>query len=116
LKKALAIAGGLALLASVLAGCSAPPAPAARGDFIEGDVAGGEAETLNWILAADASSFGYVGYTLESLASYDNQFNIVLRCLAKDIEVSPDGLVYTISIRPDLKWSDGSQVTAGDYV
>ena len=68
------------------------------------------------ILAADASSFGYVGYTLESLATYDNKFNIVLRCLAKDIEVSPDGLVYTITIRPDLKWSDGSQVTADDYV
>lgn len=79
-------------------------------------MAGGEAETLNWILAADASSFGYVGYTLESLAGYDNQFNIVLRCLAKDIEVSPDGLVYTVTIRNDLKWSDGSQVTSEDYV
>jgi peptide/nickel transport system substrate-binding protein len=101
------------LLTVSLAGCAAP---APKGNFIEGDVAGGEAETLNWILAADASSFGYVGYTLESLANYDNKFNIVLRCLAKDIEISPDGLVYTITIRDDLKWSDGSQVTAEDYV
>ena len=97
-----------------MAGCAA--APATKGDFIEGDVAGGEAETLNWILAADASSFSYVGYTLESLASYDNKYNIVLRCLAKDIEVSPDGLVYTITIRDNMKWSDGSQVTSEDYV
>jgi peptide/nickel transport system substrate-binding protein len=96
------------------AGCSA--APATKGDFIEGDVAGGEAETLNWILAADASSFSYVGYTLESLASYDNKYNIVLRCLAKDIEVTPDGLVYTITIRDNMKWSDGSKVTSEDYV
>lgn len=95
------------------AGCAAP---GAKGAFIEGDVAGGEAETLNWILAADASSFGYVGYTLESLATYDNQYNIKLGCLAKDIDVSPDGLIYTITIRDDLKWSDGSQVTAEDYV
>jgi peptide/nickel transport system substrate-binding protein len=101
------------LLMTSLPGCTAP---APRGSFIEGDVAGGEAETLNWILAADASSFGYVGYTLESLANYDNKFNIVLRCLAKDIEVSPDGLVYTMTIRDDLKWSDGSQVTSEDYV
>ena len=101
------------LLTISLSGCAAP---APRGSFIEGDVAGGEAETLNWILAADASSFGYVGYTLESLANYDNKFNIVLRCLAKDIEISPDGLVYTITIRGDLKWSDGSPVTAEDYV
>ncbi|MCX5992862.1 MAG: ABC transporter substrate-binding protein, partial [Chloroflexi bacterium] len=101
------------LLTVSLAGCAAP---VPKGNFIEGDVAGGEAETLNWILAADASSFGYVGYTLESLANYDNKFNIVLRCLAKDIEISPDGLIYTITIRDDLKWSDGSQVTAEDYV
>jgi peptide/nickel transport system substrate-binding protein len=85
------------------------------GNFIEG-VSGGDAETLNWILAADASSFGYVGHTLDSLATYDNEFNIQLRCLAKDIEVSPDGLVYTITIRDDLKWSDNSTVTAEDYV
>jgi peptide/nickel transport system substrate-binding protein len=95
-------------------GCSA--APATKGDFIEGDVSGGEAETLNWILAADASSFSYAGYTLESLATYDNQFKIVLRALAKDVEVSLDGLVYTITIRDDMKWSDGSRVTAEDYV
>src|SRR4030043_572478 len=85
------------------------------GNFIEG-VSGGDAETLNWILAADASSFGYVGHTLASLATYDNQFNIQLRCLAKDVEVSPDGLVYTVTIIADLKWSDGSPVTAEDYV
>ncbi|MCJ7654187.1 MAG: ABC transporter substrate-binding protein, partial [Dehalococcoidia bacterium] len=87
----------------------------ARGSFIEGE-SGGDAETLNWILAADATSFSYVGHTLDSLATYDNQFNIRLRCLAKDAEVSPDGLVYTITIRDDLKWSDGSPITAEDYV
>jgi peptide/nickel transport system substrate-binding protein len=110
--------GFAAVLSAVLLtmSLSACAAPAPKGSFIEGDVAGGEAETLNWILAADASSFGYVGYTLESLANYDNKFNIVLRCLARDIEVSPDGLVYTITIRDDLKWSDDSQVTADDYV
>ena len=118
MNKARLINGFAAVLSAVLltislSGCAAP---APRGSFIEGDVAGGEAETLNWILAADASSFGYVGYTLESLANYDNKFNIVLRCLAKDIEISPDGLVYTLTIRDDLKWSDGSPVTAEDYV
>ncbi|MCX6009943.1 MAG: ABC transporter substrate-binding protein [Chloroflexi bacterium] len=88
---------------------------AVRGNFIDGE-SGGDAETLNWILAADASSFSYAGHTLDSLATYDNQLNIQLRCLAKDVEVSPDGLVYTITIRDDLKWSDSSPVTAEDYV
>jgi len=39
-----------------------------------------------------------------------------LRCAAKDVEVSGDGLVYTVTIRDDLRWSDGSSVTAEDYV
>jgi ABC-type oligopeptide transport system substrate-binding subunit len=84
-------------------------------NFIDGD-SGGDAETLNWILAGDASSFGYIGHTIDSLATFDNQWNIQLRCLAKDVEVSPDGLVYTITIRDDLKWSNGLPVTAEDYV
>ena len=87
----------------------------AKGVYISGTSAG-DAETLNWILAADNASFGYVGHTLDSLATYDNEWRIQLRCAARDIEVSKDGLVYTVTIRDDLKWSDGSQVTAEDYV
>jgi peptide/nickel transport system substrate-binding protein len=91
------------------------PKPQVKGIFLDG-VSGGDAETLNWILAADASSFGYAGQTVDSLATYDNNWNVVLRHLAKPVNVSSDGLVYTITIRDDLKWSDGKKVTAEDYV
>ncbi len=87
----------------------------AGGGYISGTSAG-DAETLNWILAADSASLSYAGHTLDSLATYDNNWNIQLRCAAKDVEASEDGLVYTVTIRDDLKWSDGSRVTAGDYV
>jgi peptide/nickel transport system substrate-binding protein len=87
----------------------------AKGDFIEG-TSGADAETLNRILTADATSFSYYDYAVDPLATYDNEFNIQLRCLAKDIEVSDDGLVYTVTIRDDLKWSNGSPITAEDYV
>jgi len=97
------------------AGCGSGTPASARGVFIEG-TSGGEAETLNWILAADASSFGYAGQTLDSLATYDNSWNVVLRHLANPVEISPDGLTYTMTIRDDLKWSDGVKVTAADYV
>ncbi|MFC1977191.1 ABC transporter substrate-binding protein [Chloroflexota bacterium] len=85
------------------------------GDYISGTSAG-DAETLNYILAADGASFSYAGHTLDSLVTYDNEYRIQLRCAAKDVEVSEDGLVYTVTIRDDLKWSDGSRVTAEDYV
>ena len=91
------------------------PRPQVKDNFIEG-TAGGDAETLNWILAADASSHSYVAYTLGSLATYDNQWKVVLRHLAKPVEISEDGLTYTITIRDDLRWSDGRKVTAEDYV
>jgi len=89
--------------------------PEVKGSFIEG-VSGGDAETLNWLLAADATSFSYVAFCLGSLATYDNDWNVVLRHLAKPVEVSEDGLTYTMTIRDDLKWSDGTKVTTEDYV
>ena len=65
----------LLLITLVLsAGCAAEaPKPTSEvgGIFIEG-VSAGEAETLNYILAVDAASHGYAGFTLGSLATYDN--------------------------------------------
>ncbi len=113
--RSMKVKGFIIFLISLLVftiGCAAPQA---KGNFIEG-TSGGDAETLNWILAADSASFGYVGFTLESLATYDNDWNVVLRHLAKPVEVSEDGLTYTITIRDDLRWSDGTKVTAEDYV
>ena len=103
------------VLMMFIAGCAGGGTGDKGAVFIEGQ-SGGDAETLNWILAADGTSHSYAGHTLDSLVTYDNEFNIELRCLAKDVEVSPDGLVYTVTIRDDLKWSDGSSVTAEDYV
>ncbi|MGY3702778.1 ABC transporter substrate-binding protein, partial [Leuconostoc gelidum] len=36
--------------------------------------------------------------------------------LAKSIKVSSDGLTYTAQLRSGLKWSDGSKLTAQDFV
>jgi len=99
----------------------APPAPPpvtypeVKGSFIDG-VSGGDAETLNWLLAADAASFSYAGMCFDSLATYDNDWNVRLRHLAQPVEISADGLTYTMTIRDDLKWSNGTPVTADDYV
>lgn len=120
-------AGTAAISVLGVAGClgkkkaPAPPAPSkpstpkVKGTFIVGTSAG-DAETLNWILAADSASLDYVGYTMDGLAVYNNDLNIVLRWLAEPIEVSKDGLEYTLTLRDDLYWSDGKQVTAEDFV
>ncbi|TRZ49472.1 MAG: hypothetical protein D4S01_08485 [Dehalococcoidia bacterium] len=104
----------LSMIAILIAG-SCQVSQETKGAYISGTSAG-DAETLNWILAADNASLGYAGHTQDSLATYDNEWRIQLRCAARDVEVSEDGLVYTVTIRDDLKWSDGSPVTAEDYV
>jgi peptide/nickel transport system substrate-binding protein len=86
-----------------------------KDSFIDG-ASGGDAETVNWILATDATSIGYIGLTMDGLGAYDNKFNFLLRWLKKDIEVSEDGLTYTLTIRDDLEWSDGKPVTSEDFV
>jgi peptide/nickel transport system substrate-binding protein len=110
LKVLLLLLAGVSLLAG-----ACQPAREAGGAFISGTSAG-DAETLNWILAADSASFSYAGHTVDSLVTYDNEWRVRLRTAARDVEVSEDGLVYTVAIRDDLVWSDGSQVTAEDYV
>ena len=103
----------LMIVGLITSSCQA--AKEAKGVYISGTSAG-DAETLNWILAADGASLSYAGHTLDSLATYNNEWDVQLRCAARDVETSEDGLVYTVTIRDDLKWSDGSKVTAEDYV
>jgi ABC-type oligopeptide transport system substrate-binding subunit len=76
----------LALLLMFTVGCAGPTRTPAKikGVFIEG-TSGGDAETLNWILAADSASFGYAGHTVDSLVTYDNEYRIQLRMAAKDV-------------------------------
>ncbi|MBI4217090.1 MAG: hypothetical protein HY687_06890 [Chloroflexi bacterium] len=115
MKKQLTALGLALALGFILFGAACAPQRQARDQYISGTSAG-DAETLNWILAADSASLSYAGQTLDSLATYNNKFEVQLRHLAKPVEVSPDGLVYTITIRDDLHWSDGVRVTAEDYV
>ncbi|MDX2144022.1 MAG: peptide ABC transporter substrate-binding protein [Rhodospirillaceae bacterium] len=35
---------------------------------------------------------------------------------AEKVDISPDGLVYTFTLRPGLAWSDGTPLTAEDFV
>ncbi|MDE7207768.1 MAG: peptide ABC transporter substrate-binding protein [Lachnospiraceae bacterium] len=49
------------------------------------------------------------------LYTYDENGDVVPD-LAADYTVSEDGLTYTFNLLPDLKWSDGSELNANDFV
>jgi oligopeptide transport system substrate-binding protein len=56
-----------------------------------------------------------IGDCLEGLVADDPSGNAIPG-QAKSWTVSPDGLVYTFTLRDDIKWSDGAPVTARDFV
>ena len=47
-------------------------------------------------------------YTQDSDGKYQNE-------LAEKEEVNADGTEYTIHLKKDIKWSDGSPITANDF-
>lgn len=49
------------------------------------------------------------------LYTYDAEGNLAAD-LCESYEVSEDGMTYTFKLLPDLKWSDGTALTANDFV
>ena len=49
------------------------------------------------------------------LYTYNAQ-GVTAPALAEGYKVSADGLTYTVTLKKDLKWSDGSALTANDFV
>ena len=71
-------------------------------------------KTLDSSLANDESSFIALHTINDGLYGYDKYGNIQEE-LAKDYEVSADGLTYTFKIKK-AKWSNGDYITADDFV
>ena len=53
--------------------------------------------------------------TFEGLVTYDAS-NSIVGAMAESWDISADGLVYTFTLRDGLMWSDGSALTADDFV
>lgn len=65
--------------------------------------------------ASNAQDFQVVGLLYAGLVRFDENLRIVPD-LAESWTVSDDGLTYTFKLRSDSKFSDGSAITAGDFV
>ena len=71
--------------------------------------------TLDYNVASDTSSQMVIGQLMEGLYRYRPDGSLE-PAGAVTYTVSPDGLVYGVTLRADACWSDGSPVTAQHYV
>jgi peptide/nickel transport system substrate-binding protein len=124
----------------VLAGCNAQPAaetaatdageatqPPTQGEVVSPDTTGPktggnlvwatqqEPDTLDWHKSGLLASYNvdyYISAALMELTPDDQ----LVPWLAESYTVSEDGLNYDFTLRTDVKFSDGSPLTAKDYV
>lgn len=75
----------------------------------------GELATLDSADYDDVPSSDMLGQIFEGLYRVTKDNKVELGMAAEEPTVSADGLVYTFKLR-DAKWSDGTPVTAGDFV
>ncbi|MCM1540947.1 MAG: ABC transporter substrate-binding protein [Blautia sp.] len=76
---------------------------------------GGEPDGLDPALASSVDGMSLAVNSFAGLYTYDSRGNVVPDLVA-DEQVSGDGLTYTITLLPDLKWSDGSELKAEDFI
>lgn len=109
----------IAILPVLVAGCDAGPpapgiaAPETRQLLRRGN--GGDSQTLDPARAEDVHAFNVLADIYEGLVGYDAEGKLV-PAVAYDWQVSPDGLTYTFMLRGDARWSDGTSVSADDFV
>lgn len=72
-------------------------------------------DTLDQQVSVYASSFELIGNMIDGLMQMADDGS-VKNAVAKEMQVSGDGLHYTFKLREDVFWSNGEPVTAHDFV
>jgi peptide/nickel transport system substrate-binding protein len=100
-----------AVVVVLVALSGAGPGLAAGRDMLIG--LGGDATSLNPVIATDGISYTVEWPIFDSLLELDA--NLTVRpLLAESWEVSKDGLTYTFKLKKNVKWHDGKPFTARD--
>jgi peptide/nickel transport system substrate-binding protein len=123
LKRLLLAGASVALLASLIVPVVAQeaPAPGEGGILIEGNF-GGDPATMNPILASDTASQrvyslmfpGLIGANPETAEFVMD--DPTAPALVNGWTISEDGLVYTLTLRQDWTWTDGTPMTTADVI
>jgi oligopeptide transport system substrate-binding protein len=72
-------------------------------------------KTLDPLLATDIYSVTVIQQLFDGLVQFDKDLNII-PAIAKSWKVSSDGLTYTFYLRQGVKFHNGREVTADDFV
>lgn len=117
MKKLLASTAALAMVATTLAGCGGNGDITAESGKTNLTVAvGGDFALPDPAIVDDSITANVLAQCYDGLYKLDKDGNIVAN-LATDLpEISEDGTVYTIKIKDGLTWSDGTPLTAEDFV
>ena len=121
-KKALVLALALAMVVSLLAACGGSnPAPAGSGSSAPSGEkelkvqVGPNPETLDPALNSAVDGANTILHAFEGLLVVDQNGELAPG-QAESWEPSEDGLEWTFHLRDGLKWSDGTDLTADDFV
>jgi len=96
-------------------------APDQGGVIIEGNF-GGDVKNLNPLISSDTASQRVYGFLFPSLVGVNPDTGgwatkgMHEGDVAEGWDVSKDGLTYTFHLRKDFKWSDGTPLTAKDFL
>jgi len=105
----LALAGAMAL-----SGCGGSKSASKNGKILTIEE-GPDVETIDPALNQSADGANYITMISDNLLRIDKDGKIA-PSMAEKYEVSDDGLTWTFHLRDGLKWSDGSDFTANDFV
>ncbi|MEI0516561.1 peptide ABC transporter substrate-binding protein [Brachyspira murdochii] len=102
----------LLLIGFIFASCSSSNNNDNEGLFIN---VGPEPKTIDPILNIAADASVYIVHAFEGLASKDKN-GLITAGAAERWDISEDGLTYVFHLRTNGKWSDGTPLTANDFV
>lgn len=113
MKKLALLVSGLALT-GLLISCNEKKTAAVDENAVHVQV-GPSPETIDPALNSAVDGANMIIHAFEGLLKFDSDNSIIGGCADK-WEQSEDGLTWTFHLRDNLKWSDGSDLTAEDFV
>lgn len=113
LKRLCAVALSITLTLSVFAGCGNNNEADSSKEKLVFNL-GEDPETIDPTLNTSSGASTIIVNAFEGLMRLDENEKAVPG-IAKELNVSEDGLIYTFNLRDDAKWSDGKPVTAKDF-